>query len=276
LSHLLALAEFGRYPLKECRSMAYHLIPGFIIRIGEQSNYGHLQGGPRSHSGADCPTCRRALIRLWQFDCHDPRFVVVGTDDTKAFGSLAALPLYYCWTCGSELTYRIINDDSIDVLQSQGGNPSDDFPYADYPDAYPEMPLRLYRPDDLPKLVRKHIVEELDDPIPDDEKQALSDFFGRPVRSTLGDLWWHQFGGEPWLVQGDEEIACPNPECEHHSDGETMKIIAAICNDPLGGLPMIESIETVEANGRHFNHWVQVVFHICPLCLTVQAGNRCD
>ncbi len=256
--------------------MAYHLIPGFIIRIGEQSNYRHIQGGPCSHDGAFCPTCSRPLIRIWQFDCNDPRFVVVGTDNTRAFGELASLPLYYCWTCCSELAYRIVDDDTIDVLRSDDGTPRESFPYPDYPAEYPENPLRLYRPDELPNLVRKHIVDELDDPIPEDEKQALSKFFGRPVRSTIGGLWWHQFGGEPWLAQGDEDVTCPNPGCQHHSDGETMKILAATCNDPLAGLPMIESAATVEANGGHFNHWVQVVFHICPLCLTIQAGNRCD
>lgn len=256
--------------------MPYHLIPGFVIHIGEQSDYRHVQGGPCTHDGAFCPTCNRPLIRIWQFDCNDPRFVVVDTEETKAFGTLATLPLYYCWTCGSELTYRIIDDDSIEVSRSYSGNTHDDFPYANYPLEYPEQPLRLYRPDELPILVRKHIVEDLDDPIPDDEQRALSEFLGRPVRSTLIDLWWHQFGGEPWLVQGEEEIVCPNPTCKHHSDGETMKILAAICNDPYGGLPMIESIATVEGDGGHFNRWVQVVFHICDTCFTVQAGNRCD
>jgi hypothetical protein len=116
--------------------MAYHLIPGFIVRIGESSAYRHVQGGPCAHHGAECPTCQRPLVRIWQFDCNDPRFIAVEENGAKAFGDLATLPLYFCWTCGSELTYSIVDETSIEVLRSHGGSRSDDFPYSDYPTQY--------------------------------------------------------------------------------------------------------------------------------------------
>jgi hypothetical protein len=148
-------------------------------------------------------------------------------------------------------------------------------------DKYPERPLRLYRPEELPPVVRAYVLDERDDslsfePIPEDEQFILSSFFGHPVKTTMIDLWWHQFGGEPWLVQGQEEIVCPNPKCKCHVRGVTMKILAAVCNDPPGGLPMVESIAMAQADHGHFDRGVQVVFHICNSCFTVQASNRCD
>jgi hypothetical protein len=235
-----------------------------------------VQGGVGMHDGAICPTCDRNLLLIWRIDLHDPRTQVTGTDVKQPFGHLATVPLYYCWSCGSELVYRIVDDNSINVMRSHGGIPREDFPYPDYPTHYTEQPVRLYRKEELPELVKKYIVEDLDDPIPEDEQQALGEFFGRCVRSTFGDLWWHQFGGEPWLVQGDEEITCPNSTCERHTDGNNMKILAAICNDPIGGLPMIEPIVNASDENTTYNHWVQVVFHICDLCFTINAANRCD
>lgn len=42
-------------------------------------------------------------------------------------------------------------------------------------------------------------------------------------------------------------------------------------NDPRNHLPLIEPVGT-----RSSNEWVQVVFWICPACLTIRADQRCD
>jgi len=55
-----------------------------------------------------------------------------------------------------------------------------------------------------------------------------------------------------------------------------MKILAAVCNDPPVGLPMIETLETVNQSNGSFNRWVQLVFHLCDTCFTVHSCSRCD
>jgi hypothetical protein len=54
-----------------------------------------------------------------------------------------------------------------------------------------------------------------------------------------------------------------------------MKELAVLFNDPLSGLPMIETIESMKKPLR-WNEWIQVVFWICEECLAISASNRCD
>jgi hypothetical protein len=54
-----------------------------------------------------------------------------------------------------------------------------------------------------------------------------------------------------------------------------MKELAVLFNDPKSGLPMVQSIESVE-KASHWNEWIEVIFWICEECLTITASNRCD
>ncbi len=256
--------------------MGYALIRGFIVRTGERSEFNHVQGGACSHRGGHCTSCDRPLLKLWQIDCGDPRLVSVETG-VRVFAGLENLPLYYCWRCGGEVAYRIDGPAEITMLMNTGSDQGDDFPYSNYPLAFPESPLRLYCPEDVPTNVRACIERsrEVFDKLPEDERELLSHFLQRPIRRAF-DVWVQQFGGEPYLIQGPENNICPNPECELHRDGETMRILAGPINDPPGGLPMIESLADVAANNGHFDEFVQVVFHFCPSCHSVHATNRRD
>lgn len=262
--------------------MAYHYMSGLLVRPGEESTYGHLQGGPTTDPGAKCQVCHRPLLRIWQLDCSDPRLVKASPQE-PAFAGLTTLPLYYCWRCGGEYAYQVKADGMIEMLDSKVWNqpPGDDFPYPNYPSHFPQRPIRLYRPDELPEVVWKYVNDDPDDigePIPPQDAQLLSDFFGHKIKIPF-HVWWHQLGGIPALAQGKEEHVCPNPACPRTAEQkktEPMKILAAIPNDPPSGLPMIESVETVEEGNGHFNRWVQAVFHVCDACFTVHACNRCD
>jgi hypothetical protein len=171
------------------------------------------------------------------------------------------------------LAYRITDPQRIHLLQNNGSVQGPDFPYRNYPLSFDRRAIELSRPDDMPASVRKFFTNT-PDPVSKSMKAALSKWFRRPIRDDF-DIWWQQFGGEPWLVQGDEQLTCPNPKCSAARNNKNMKILAAVCNDPMSGLPMIETEEDIESHGV-VNRWVQVVFHICEDCLSIRAFNRCD
>jgi hypothetical protein len=251
--------------------MSYRFIPGFIVRVSDQSRHNHWQGGVPDHEGADCERCQKPLLLLWDINCSDPRFVV---DGRRVFKDLQRLPLYYCWTCVADLAYQVVDNKRIHFLLNNGSVQGPDFPYVKYPLNFDRHPIELSRPDDAPQIVRDFF-NDAPEETSTSTRAALSEWLRRPIRDEF-DIWWQQFGGEPWLVQGEEQLTCPNLQCAAASDGRNMKILARICNDPTFGLPMIETSEDVERSHGVVNRWVQVVYHICEQCLTIRAFNRCD
>jgi hypothetical protein len=127
----------------------------------------------------------------------------------------------------------------------------------------------------MPPAAKALVNTPLFDRLPPKSKQPLQKWIGRPLKRGF-DIWWHQFGGQPWLIQGPERIVCPNPDCSLSRRNWAMKILATVHNEPLAGLPMIETKKQVKKNKGHFNHWLQMVFHVCVGCWTIHAGNRCD
>jgi hypothetical protein len=250
--------------------MAYHLLPGFRVRLAKTSKQDHWQGGPVRHTGVNCPICRRPFLLLWDINCRDPRFVV---ENRAVFKDLKRLPLYYCWTCVAEMDYQVCDDDRIRLFSHTGEHQGKDFPYRSYPKEFERSPLEMDR---MPQTVRE-LLKGIDiiKRLTKQERNTLEKWIGHPLKFAF-DIWWHQFGGLPWLAQGPERVNCPNPECSWSRRGWPMKILAAIQNDPIYGLPMTESKKEIEKGGGHFNHWVQVTFHICRNCLTIHAANRCD
>jgi len=252
--------------------MSSRLLPGYRVKVARKSNYDHWQGGPAYHEGAKCTKCKRALLLLWDFNAKDPRFVV---DGRPLFKPLKRLPLYYCWTCVSDIDYRVVAPDRIEVLKMEGRRQGKDFPYKNFPLEFPKQPIVLQRLSTLPQAIKKSLGTRMFDKVPAPANKLLSHWLGHPVLYG-SNIWWHQFGGVPWLIQGQESIVCPRSECSYGRSGQPMKVLATVINDPQAGLPMVQSMEDLAENKGHANHFVQVVYHICPQCLTIHAGNRCD
>jgi hypothetical protein len=207
---------------------------------------------------------------IWDINCSDPRFV---TEGEPIFKDLERLALYYCWMCHGEITYRAVRHNQFHIFQNIGNEPSPDFPYENYPLEFNRCPIELSRPSEMPNEIRRLFVEDFKEPLDDKAKKELSYWLGHPSGEDEFDIWWQQFGGEPWLVQGDETIGCPNPACSAAKRGLNMRILASVSNDPPSGLPMIEVVN----NSRLvYNRWVQLVFHVCDECFTIHACNRCD
>jgi hypothetical protein len=151
--------------------------------------------------------------------------------------------------------------------------PRKDFPYKNYPKALERQPLELANMPAKIRAIAAKWTDLLGEKLSSKEKKSLANWFGHEFKWSL-DFWCHQFGAEPWLIQGPEKIPCINPDCSRGKRNWPMKVLAVIHNDPWCGLPLIERIEDVQ--DRSANHYVQVVYHICPKCLTLHAGNRCD
>jgi hypothetical protein len=173
------------------------------------------------------------------------------------------------------MDYRSPTTNRITVLRNEVAYQRDDFPYKRFPLQFKRQPIALDKLADLPEKLKDYLSIGLFNPLPARAKKPLEKWLGRPVRYGV-DLWWHQFGGLPWLVQGPEQIVCPNEECSWSRRKRRMKVLAVIRNDPPSGLPMVETMRSVRKKNGHFNIFVQVVFHICKGCLTIHAGNRCD
>ena len=250
----------------------YHFLPGFRVRLTERPDYDHWQGGKAYHKGAICTVCDRPLLLLWDLDCRDPRFFLNGS---PVFGSLARLPFYYCWTCCAEMDYCVAAANRIVVLKNEGTFQGEDFPYQRFPLQFKRQPIGLDKLADVPDELKKSLSISWTDRVPARAKKPLEKWLGRRVNSGF-DIWWHQLGGVPWLVQGPERILCPNEECSWSRRGRRMKVLGVILNDPPSGLPMVETLRKVERNNGSFDNYVQVVFHICKGCLTIHAANRCD
>jgi hypothetical protein len=261
--------------------MSQEILPGFMARSVAASQHDHWIGGSAQHKSAHCAVCDRPFLLIWDLNCRDERFVV---DGKSVFETLDRLPLYYCWTCSSRFSYRIAADD-IEILEFHGQYQGDDFPYSNYPESFPKTPLQLSKRDEIPVEILEFLEKQGADSGEDEDEDwpmltqkecaVLTSWLGRPVTSTL-DIWWHQLGGEPFLLQGADTDPCPNSKCVAHKTKQPMKILAAIKNDPPSGLPMLETMSEVDANNGHFNHYVQLVYYFCDQCHTIRALNECD
>ena len=130
--------------------------------------------------------------------------------------------------------------------------------------------------DELPKTVRDLLIA---DPVPrltDARKRLLERYIGHSVSTrgfALMRTWIHQFGGSPHLPQGDRHIVCKNPECRHR--GRRMKVLAAIKNDPSGGLPVAQPLDRSKGSGSDaYNYFITVYFHICGSCMSIHGESQ--
>jgi hypothetical protein len=252
--------------------MPYHILPGFRVRRAKNGRQNHWLGGSPLHKNAVCPVCNRLLLLLWDIDCGDTRF---RNQEKSIFKTLNRLPLYYCWTCASEFDYQVLDSDQLRILSFKGEKQGHDFPYKNFPSQFDRQPIELDLLEKIPIAATRALQADSFQKLRKPAKLALEKWLGRSVRHDY-DIWWHQFGGRPWLIQGKEKRVCANKRCSWSRRKWSMKILASIVNDPPGGLPMLETVEHVKKDKGFFNSWVQVVFHICPGCLSIHAANRCD
>jgi hypothetical protein len=228
---------------------------GYRLDLAEPAGAStHAFCGAHDIRGAWCFSGDHPLLRFVSFDTRDDRL---------GFNELGVpfVHLLYCWRCDvGDLEYRLERDGGVTALgerewieglkragyepeevRERLRKPETDFPYQDYPWAFPLQSVELRQ-------------------ISGGEQNAIlaSELDGAVALPAALGLPCHQVGGLPYLTQGSSCVpSCP--ECS-----EPMAFVASIaddCGDPRGFTS---------------NEFVQVVFFLCPRCRRMKAGNMCD
>jgi hypothetical protein len=218
------------------------LLRGFwLLDAPEPGPITHRFCGQPRVEGAECPNCARPLLQYAALDTRD-----------RCLAPLewltATLPLLYCWRCNvaqGEFAYRV-GRDRIALLRWEAGGVALDFPYADYPDSFPEAPARLAAMgrDD------QRLIRELN-------RGLLPWSAFRRSRPELA-VPRHQIGGEPFLIQARTRAQdCP------------------ICRRPLRLLAAFGDKAT-DPRGFVGNEFTQVVFLACVGCAVIGVQQYCD
>ena len=263
--------------------MDHKLLDVFIVRPCSNAEFDHWQGGTPIHQDAVCRRCNKPFQLIWHLNCLDPRFKT--NDDRPIFSGISRLALYWCFRCGSSIDYTIVRDESVDVIcidrepvsQAKPRKLRESFPYPNYPDAFHQQAIALSRVVEMPTTVQELLGSATPPQLTEAGQQLLEEYVGHRVTKQEFELmrgtWVHQFGGEPFLPQGDDWIVCRNGGCPRQ--GQRLPVIAAIHNDPPNGLPFIQTMEDVrKSKTGFFNFFVTVYFHMCVVCNTIHGHSQ--
>lgn len=198
--------------------------------------------GKNQLTGGMCGNCRKPFLVFAKFDS-------ARLTSCFSVGTLPEMVLVYCWTCSiSEglFFYEVGNQNSINVIQFIKGKPVEDFPYGNYPEFFPEGRIRLRKiPKDIQSLIENINSKKIDE----FDVEKKNEKYIKPA---------HQFGGEPYLIDGKLEIVfCPKCSLQ-------MPFLASIADD------------CIDSRGFTGNSYVQIVYLICISCWVVGAYQRCD
>jgi hypothetical protein len=199
----------------------------------------HVFCGAPAARDAECPNCERPLLRYAELESSDPRL---------GLEALGRLPLLFCWRCElsqEPLHYRVLSSGAVELTRWARGEVQADFPYPDYPDAFPAGEL---------------VLEALD-PADEEVLRAL-----RSGEFCATELW----RDHPHLVDPQHHCAASPlylsepPRLHCTSCAGPMRFLVAFgdaCLDPRGfvGEP-----------------GVQVLFFLCSSCREVGVCQVCD
>jgi len=164
-----------------------------------------------------------------------------------------------------------VSDAKIQILHQTGEPQGKDWPYADYPEAFPEHPLELEPVPPSIETALRHAAYETGWLAAAQEEELRK---WLPFDGTLefGPPDFLRLGGLPVLVQGPEDLACKWQSCPLYEEEDDLcaktplRILAVVHESPE--LPML----TADAQ----ENLVQLIFLICPACHSIRAVNRCD
>jgi len=214
---------------------------GFALRFTNRSRFEHSFCGEHTIPGAQCPNCRKPLLRMLTLDTRDRRLGLQGMAVPKVH-------LLFCWTCHlaqGETAYCLLPGGGIRFVKHRRGGASQTFPYRDYPTAFPGRRFTLAA-------------------IAVDEARAIAAInAGKRRAHDLNKsgrqlaVPRHQIGGEPRFLAGAPRAACPR--CRH-----PMAFLASVGDDVPG------------CSGFTGNAFVQVLFLLCKRDRIVLSLQQCD
>jgi len=107
------------------------------VHTGSRGKYAHRFGGPPHHIGSTFSGCDRPLVLLYTIDLADPNFRL-------RIPGIRFLPLYNGIRYDSTpVYYRLRSDAEIEILRQERTTFTPEFPYPDYPESFPELPVSL-------------------------------------------------------------------------------------------------------------------------------------
>lgn len=251
----------------------------FAIRPGHDSGADHWIGGENTYEGADCPICNVRLVLILDINCED---TALQKASRGKLTQLIRLPLFFCPRCLGELSYRLDEQSRVNVIQVRHSNPGNEL-YPDYPDYFPRTPFSLDGSALTPAVSKA--AEEFFDVgfahlLSEDAQRVLKEFAGHP-NFIPRFLYHHQLGGESLHDAWEESAAaCPNEKClgmasdKEVKRGRPMKFLAGVINDPPGGLPLTEPLNSETATNWNFAS--SFFYQICDRCLTITSFSTSD
>lgn len=205
----------------------------------------HELCGPNTTPGADCPNCKKPLLKLAAFAGADP---ALDLDPEQ----IPSLPLFYCWTCAipyGEFRYSVRADGSVEILKfldSYEHALGPDGQYDGYTGQFPSKYFSLELQSEPEKNLLKARVAGIEEDLPWE--------IGHPR---------HQVGGHP-MIYNPQSDTCP--KC-----GMEMLTFASIADNTCGnGFAERASESFVDNSG------VQTVFLLCRACSIVSVYHSCD
>lgn len=236
---------------------------GFVMKSiarvvpNASSSFNHLFGGMPVHRGIKPRGCSAPLHLLYTFDTKDPLVPV-------RIPRVRYLPLYYSFVYNAgAVGYQVVSDTEIKILYMETKKVEPDFPYENYPAAFPETPVSLtpisyedhktlvyYLACEDYNLHREHVSKE--------DKAFLKET-GYPFT---------QLGGIQRMWQDIPDAPCPNKKCEYHKYDFFLQVFAVVWNNPVPKVHLWD-------NDPKSRLEVQTIFQICPLCRSIYACNRC-
>ena len=241
--------------------MGREICPGCFLVASPTRPGPHLLGGPNALHGADCPNCKVPLILFLTLDLSDPvlRFPEIG---------LRRLPLLYCPRCAvfeSDLAYRVIHDDEIEILEAgMGEQPQLWQAWQEWVGA--QLRPVAYRLQPFPPLVQRLIDRANDAPdLHKTEIEVIASHTGHYADPDVGGYPLldvvNQVGGTPYLSQGLYEPDCPY--CATLGAYRETSFLACLTSDRWRNLDIIYP-------GAY------LVFCMCKICCTIVAAQYAD
>lgn len=213
---------------------------GYRIQSGLSDAFGfdhHLCGISKSRNALS-PNSGLPLLCLASLDTKDRRLELESFKEER-------LDLLYSWTCAipeGEFVYRI-SQGAVKIISFSSGSGYPDFPFENYPESFPEVPVSLIAVPDSEAATARML-------------NANRNFADWSKHRELTKPY-HQIGGEPVFVQKYSQMACP--ACK-----KDMAFMAVIGNN--NGQP----------RGFCDNDYVQVIYNVCDICFAIGVYNICD
>lgn len=245
-------------------------------------SFQHSFGGSLTYRGIVPRGNSQPLHLLYTFDTTDPLFPV-------QLSSARFLPLFYSFAYHADgVGYRVLSDNEIEILNLKNRPDEDDFPYENYPDAFPETAVSLVpiSYEEHKTLVYYLACQDYDS---EGELKIYNSYGGRAgeecenydledeyLSSTDQEFLkrsrypFTQLGGIHRMWQGIPDVSCPNAKCKNHKSLDSMDVLAVVWNEPVPGVYIWNNDPEFRDNTE-----VQIIFQICSQCQSIYACSRC-